>query len=97
MLEAPDELSVIMQDEARQGTVTSGHFLFACAFPAGAADLPAIAACIWSKFFGLRKRRTWGSGATRDHEQRTIENPESSGNATHTYREPRNAPNPNSE
>ena len=56
-------LPVIMQEEARQGAVTAGHFLFACAFPAGAADLPATAACIWSKFFGLRKRRTCGSGA----------------------------------
>lgn len=88
-------LSVIMQEEARQGVVTANHFLFACAFPVGAADLPAIAACIWSKFFGLRNRRTWGSGATTSKEQLRLQR--LSGNASRAYRGPRNAPSPDFE
>lgn len=74
MPEAPGELVCDHATGSERRAVTAGHFLFACAFPAGAADLPAIAACIWSKFFGLRNRRTWGSGATTSKEQLRIQN-----------------------
>ena len=64
MAEAPDELTC-HHARKREGAdgMTLRYFRFPCAFPAGAADLPAI---IWSKFLGLRNSSTWGSGATTE-------------------------------